>query len=170
MNMNSTPHIEITPDTCSGRPRVRGTRIRVANIVRWTEQGQSPEEIVAEYPQLSLADVHAALAFYFDNKEAIDKQIAEDAAFVTAVKNDQNPVAAEIRFHLDESVPHACLDLSINVLPEVQCVYPPSQPASRRLISALPSAPDSRLHRRGSRCRAAGLAQRRVGRFGRTTP
>jgi uncharacterized protein (DUF433 family) len=79
-----TAHIEITPGTCSGRPRVAGTRIRVSNVVLWTEQGQSPDEIVAAYPRLTLADVHAALAFYFDNRAAMDKQIAEDEAYATA--------------------------------------------------------------------------------------
>lgn len=83
--MEPTPHIEITPGTCSGQPRIAGTRIRVSNIVLWTEQGQSPDEIVAGYPHLSLADVHAALAFYFDNREQMDKLIAADEAFVASL-------------------------------------------------------------------------------------
>jgi uncharacterized protein (DUF433 family) len=84
--MEATSHVEITPGACSGQPRVAGTRIRVANIVLWTEQGQSPDEIVAGYPQLTLADVHAALAFYFDNREVMDKQIAADEAFVAGLR------------------------------------------------------------------------------------
>ena len=90
--MEARPHIEITPGTCSGRPRVAGTRIRVANIVLWTEQGQSPEEIVTAYPQLSLADVHGALAFYFDHRDEMNKLIAEDEAFVAALQNGQSSV------------------------------------------------------------------------------
>ena len=93
--MDATPHVEITPGTCSGRPRVAGTRIRVANIVRWTEQRQSPEEIIAGYPQLSLADVHAALAFYFDNRDEMDKLIAEDGAFVVSQESGQPSVGTE---------------------------------------------------------------------------
>lgn len=85
-NMDPTKHIEITPGTCSGRPRVAGTRIRVENVVRWSEQGMSPDEIVASYPQLTLADVHAALAFFFDNQEAIERQMQEDAEFINAVR------------------------------------------------------------------------------------
>ena len=80
--MEATGHIEISPDTCSGHPRVSGTRIRVANVVLWTEQGKSPEEIAAAYPQLTLADVHAALAFYFDNRGEMDTLIRADVQFV----------------------------------------------------------------------------------------
>ena len=80
--MHPAPHIAISADTCSGHTRVAGTRIRVANIVLWTEQGLSPEEIVAAHPQLNLADVHAALAFYFDNRSDMDRLIAEEAAFI----------------------------------------------------------------------------------------
>lgn len=84
--MQSIQHVEITPGVCSGRPRVSGTRIRVANIVLWTEQGMSPDEIVIGYPQLSLADVHGALAFYHDHREEMDRLIQQDAEFVASVR------------------------------------------------------------------------------------
>jgi len=90
MNMQVTQHIERTAETCSGHPRIAGTRIRVSNVVFWSEQGQTPEEIVANYPQLSLADVHAALAFYFDNREELDKLIQEDGQFVRTLQSEQN--------------------------------------------------------------------------------
>ncbi len=80
--MKSTEHIEITPGTCSGHPRVAGTRIRVQNIVLWTEQGETPDEIVAAYPQLSLSDVYAALAFYHDNREEMNRLIQQDKDFL----------------------------------------------------------------------------------------
>ncbi len=75
--MTTNHHIDITPGTCGGKPRIAGTRIRVSQIVLLTEQGQSPDEIVAAYPHLSLAGVYAALAFYHDNREAIDEEIRE---------------------------------------------------------------------------------------------
>jgi hypothetical protein len=46
----------------------------------------SADEIVAAYPQLTLADVHAALAFYFDNRDEIERQMKEDREFVSAMK------------------------------------------------------------------------------------
>ncbi len=81
--MQSNPHIAIDADTCSGQPRVAGTRIRVANIVLWMEEGKSPDEIVSAYPQLTLADVHAAMAFYFDNRVEMDRLAEEDAECVS---------------------------------------------------------------------------------------
>lgn len=83
-------HIEITPGVCGGKPRVAGTRIRVQDIVVWTEQGQSPEEIVTGYPHLSLADVHAALAYY-DHREAIDRQMQDSDALVAALEAQRRP-------------------------------------------------------------------------------
>ena len=80
-------HVEVTAGVCSGRPRIAGTRIRVANIVLWTEQGTSPDEIVAEYPQLTLADVHAALAYYHDHSDQLEAQMKEDETFVRDFKN-----------------------------------------------------------------------------------
>jgi uncharacterized protein (DUF433 family) len=80
-------HVEVTPGVCGGRARIAGHRIRVQDIVLWTEQAQSPDQIVAHFPQLSLADVHAALAYYHDHREEIDGQIREDERFVTEMKS-----------------------------------------------------------------------------------
>ena len=61
-------HIEITPEVRGGRPRIAGTRITVADIViMHLRLGQSLEEIAGKY-DLDLADVHAALAYYYDHR------------------------------------------------------------------------------------------------------
>jgi uncharacterized protein (DUF433 family) len=53
-----------------------GTRIRVQDIYVWHElQGRTPEEIASDFPQLTLADVHAALAYYFDHRAEILDQM-----------------------------------------------------------------------------------------------
>lgn len=79
-------HIESTPGTCGGKPRIAGTRIRVQDIVFWTEEGRSPDEIVSSFPQLTLADVYAALAYYHDNRSLIDQSIRDDDALVSGLK------------------------------------------------------------------------------------
>lgn len=84
-------HIEITPGICGGRARVAGHRIRVQDVVLWTEQGRSPDDIVASFPQLTLGDVHAALAYYFDHREAIDAEIRQDDEFVSELKARLGP-------------------------------------------------------------------------------
>jgi uncharacterized protein (DUF433 family) len=80
-------HIEITPDVAGGKPRITGRRITVQNIAVWHEyMGLSADEIASEY-DLSLGDVYAALAYYFDHRDQIERQIAEDEAFVEALRS-----------------------------------------------------------------------------------
>ena len=79
-------YIEITPGVCGGKPRIAGHRITVANIVIWHERlGRSADEIATEY-DLTLADVYTALAYYFDNREAIDESIAKSKALVANLR------------------------------------------------------------------------------------
>ena len=68
-----------TPDTCGGKPRIAGTRIQVKDVALMHERmGMTPAQIVADYPHLTLADVHAALAFYHDHRAQIDAEIESD--------------------------------------------------------------------------------------------
>ena len=77
-------HIEITPGVRSGKPRIAGTRITVADVATmYLRMGQSLEEIAGKY-QLSLASVYAAMAFYYDHREEIDRRTAEAEAFAKA--------------------------------------------------------------------------------------
>ena len=79
-------HIEVTPGVAGGKPRIAGHRITVQNIVIWHERvGKSVDEISAEY-DLTLADVYAALAYYFDHRDEIDQSIDESKAFVQALR------------------------------------------------------------------------------------
>ena len=75
-------HIEITPGVCGGKPRIAGHRIRVQDIVIWHQDlGMSPDEIIYHYPSITLANVYAALAYYYDNLEEIRQQIRESEKF-----------------------------------------------------------------------------------------
>lgn len=77
-------HIQVTPGTAGGKPRITGRRITVQDIVIWHDRmGLSADEIAAEH-ELSLADIHAALAYYFDHRDEVDQGIEESAAFVEA--------------------------------------------------------------------------------------
>ena len=63
---------------CGGQPCIDGTRVRVKNIVALQSEGFTPEQMLTQYPDLSLAQIHAALAYYYDNREEIDVDLAED--------------------------------------------------------------------------------------------
>ncbi len=65
-----------TPDIAGNRPCVAGTRMTVQSIVMDFQAGLSPQDIVTEYPFLSLAQVYAALAYYYANQEAMEEEIA----------------------------------------------------------------------------------------------
>ncbi len=79
-------HIEITPGVTDGKPRIAGHRITVQDIVLWHERlDLSADEIASEYG-LSLADVYAALAYYYDHREEIDQSIKSDAEFVARLR------------------------------------------------------------------------------------
>ena len=87
MDTTLAKHIEATPGVCGGKPRIAGTRIRVQDIYICHElHGMSPDEIVDAYPHITLADVHAALAYYYDHSETIQQAIETDRALVESFK------------------------------------------------------------------------------------
>ncbi len=82
--------IEIHPEIAGGKPRIAGHRITVQNIVIWHERlGYSADEIAADY-DLTLADVYAALAYYYDHRLEIDLALRESEAFV-ATERQRTP-------------------------------------------------------------------------------
>jgi uncharacterized protein (DUF433 family) len=90
MNTADFEKIVKTPGICGGKPCVKGTRIRVWDIHVWYDlQGQSPEEIVAAFPQLSLASVSAAIAYYLDHREEIEREMKEANEFAARQEAEQ---------------------------------------------------------------------------------
>lgn len=80
--MNVPPTVEIgslitrSPGIKRGVPRVAGTGITVRTIARLHQQGLTPEEIAISRYNLKLEQVHAALAYYFANRDEINADIA----------------------------------------------------------------------------------------------
>ena len=70
--------IDRDPAIRAGRPKIAGTGLTVRRIVDWYKMGMTPEEIALEYPHLTLAQVHAALAYYHANREEIEADIAQE--------------------------------------------------------------------------------------------
>ena len=69
--MDYTERITITPDKRSGKPCIRGTRMTVTDVLEYLAGGMSPEEIVAEFPDLTLEDIRACLAFAADRERKL---------------------------------------------------------------------------------------------------
>ena len=55
--------ISVDPNVCFGKPCIKGTRIWVSLLLDWLAQGITPEEMLRDYPQLTMADNRAALAY-----------------------------------------------------------------------------------------------------------
>jgi uncharacterized protein (DUF433 family) len=64
-----------SPDIRGGRPCIAGTGVSVRRIAVWHNMGLIPEEIVRKSGHLSLAQVHAAIAYYFANRAAVDRDL-----------------------------------------------------------------------------------------------
>ena len=83
-------HIEHDSGIRAGRARIAGTGITVHDIViMHLHLGQGLQQIAGKY-QVAPAAVHAAMAYYFDNKQQIDADIASDERYFEAFKK-QNP-------------------------------------------------------------------------------
>jgi uncharacterized protein (DUF433 family) len=79
-----------------------GSRTKIRLIVQdalW--RGWSPQEIHENYPHLSLAQIHAALAYYYDNKSQLDAEIAaaEQVAEESRVQNESSPGLKKFETH-----------------------------------------------------------------------
>ena len=93
MEPTTNTHIESRSNR-DGQVRafVAGTRIKVQNVYVLSElQGKSPDEIVAAYPNLTLAQVHAALSYYFDHMNEIHAEFQQDADFIQQLRANTGP-------------------------------------------------------------------------------
>jgi uncharacterized protein (DUF433 family) len=59
-------HIESTPNVLKGKPRIKGTRIPVSLILGYLAAGNSPEQIIAEFPDLTTENITACLDYARD--------------------------------------------------------------------------------------------------------
>ena len=71
------PYVTSKKGVAGGKPIIAGTRIKVSQIAIYYEKmGYTPDDIVRAHPHLTLAQVHAALSYYYDHIREIDRQIA----------------------------------------------------------------------------------------------
>jgi uncharacterized protein (DUF433 family) len=68
-----------SPDVCGGRLRIEGTRISINQIAALYKQGFGAEEIADQYPNLTLAQIYAALAHYHANREEIEADLVTES-------------------------------------------------------------------------------------------
>ncbi len=82
-------------------------RIRVAQIViDYLSNGWSPDEICTHYPHLKLAEVHSAMAYYFDHQAEIDTELAEEQRMNEEARKNAKPTPVELRLRAQGLLPH----------------------------------------------------------------
>jgi uncharacterized protein (DUF433 family) len=69
-------HIDSVPDVCGGRPVIKGTRMTVSTLVQYYQNGMTIDEILDAFSFLTPAQLHDALAYYYDHQKEIDEEIA----------------------------------------------------------------------------------------------
>ena len=91
-------YIGIRPGYCGGKPHILGHRIKVEDVAVWQERmGMTPAEIVEQYPTITLAQVHAALAYYYDHREEIEAEIRAGDEFVEELRAGQPTIFEKAR-------------------------------------------------------------------------
>lgn len=74
------PHISEDPQVMSGSPCIAGTRVRVMDLVSAYKAGVPVDELQEYFSSrtLTLSEIYAALAYYFDHQEALEAASAEE--------------------------------------------------------------------------------------------
>lgn len=66
--------------------RVSGTRVSLETVVYAFDSGSTAEEIVQQYPSLSLGNVYAVISYVLDNRESVDEYVARRRAVADALR------------------------------------------------------------------------------------
>lgn len=90
-------HIEIDK---TGVPHITGTTMKVVELVSsHLAYGWSPEELRFQYPHLTLGEIYAALAYYWDHKAEMDEDMERRERYVDMLRSEAGPseLAARLR-------------------------------------------------------------------------
>ena len=69
--MDYSRYITIEPGKRSGQPCIRGMRITVQDVLEYLAGGMTPEEVLADFPELTADDLRACLAFAADRERRL---------------------------------------------------------------------------------------------------
>jgi uncharacterized protein DUF433 len=98
------PHIEKIEGSPARLKRI--PRLRVAQVViDYLNHGWPADEICIHYPHLKLAEVHSAMAYYFDHQAEIDGEIGEELRVIEASRKNANPTPVALRLRAQGLLP-----------------------------------------------------------------
>ena len=90
------PHVEFDE---KGNPVLSGTTMKIVELVMAQRaHGWSPEELHFQHPELSLGQIHSALAYYWDHKDELDADIEQRSLYAEQARREAGPsrLAAKI--------------------------------------------------------------------------
>ncbi len=94
-----TDRITKRPDVSGGKACIEGHRVRVLDIVTWHElMGMSADEIATQIPSITLSDIYAALAYYYDHVDEIQDEMSREDEFIEEFMRN-NPSALEAKLN-----------------------------------------------------------------------
>jgi len=90
--LSPADYIVKTPGTCGGQPRIAGTRIKVKHVYTWVERmGMAPAQVVADHPHLTMAQIYAALAYYWSHRDEIQQDIENEEKLASELRAKAGP-------------------------------------------------------------------------------
>jgi len=92
------PYVARKKGTCGGKPVIKGTRIKIAQVaIEYDRMGMTPDEIIQAHPHLTLAQVHDALSYYYENAQEINEDIRADEEFIGQLREQTRPTLKDER-------------------------------------------------------------------------
>jgi len=95
----ATTYAHIVVDD-QGIPWIEGANTKVVELVAEVKAyGWSPEELAYQHPHLSLAQVHSALAYYWDHREEVDADLKRRQELVERIQQEvgEHPLVSRLR-------------------------------------------------------------------------
>ena len=92
MSIDSTqeikhPYITIVPEVTGRSPVIVGTRTKVIDIaIRYEFGGMTPDQLIEQFPHLTLAQIHDALSYYYEHKSDLDGACREEQTLINELR------------------------------------------------------------------------------------
>jgi len=81
------PYVTVDLQIKKGTPVIVGTRTKIMDIaIRYEFGGMTPDEIIEQFPHLTLAQIHDALSYYYEHKSELDETYKKDQKFINELK------------------------------------------------------------------------------------
>ena len=76
MSENFSNRITVEPGKRSGKPCIRGLRITVSDVLEYLASGMTEDEILSDFPELTIEDIRACLAFAAERERRLLGSVA----------------------------------------------------------------------------------------------